>query len=129
MNLGSTLGHVLGSFWEPFWSPNRSQNYTPKKKQLRGSLLDPFFEILKLFKCFLGASLSPVCSSWGGPLGSIQNSKNIVFGMQNNTFRKYCFSGYRCHSCVHLVASYPVLTPKRLPKWPQNETQNQTTNC
>ena len=104
--------HIGASF--PVLTPKWSQNY-PQKSDCWGSFSEPFFEVLKFFK--LGASLSRLGSSWGRP--------GIL---HNNMFWKSCFSVLwcsRCPPCVHLDAPYPILTPKRLPKLPQNGTQNQ----
>ena len=119
----------FSSIWGAILVPKSVPKLTPKTR-FWGFMFGTFFEVLKLFRCLVGASLSLLCSSWGR-LGSWEPPRleKYWYCTGKHHFLKCCFSvlwGSRCLSCVHLGASYPVLSPKWLPKWTQNGTQNHT---
>ena len=89
-----------------------------------------FFEVLKLFKCLFGASLSLSCSFWRC-LGNLQDSKSIVLHWEIRLL-KMLYSvrwGSGFPSRAHLSAPYAVATPNWHPKWTQNKFQNHTKKC
>ena len=114
MRFGSRFRPISKRFWSQFGVPKLLQKWT-KKCVLWDPFLEPFLEVLKFFKCLLGAFLSLLCSSWEAS-GPQKPQKTYSFSM---FFQIQLFGS--------LKLSMAILDPCWLllgPIWSQNGPEN-----
>ena len=86
-----------------------------------------YFEVLKFFKCLLGAFLSLLWSSWEPPR---LEKHDFCIGKSHFCWMQFSVSWSSwCPSWVHLGAAWPVFTPKWFPKWARSRTKSQKIKC
>ena len=116
------FGPNFNQFWDLLGSQNCSKIH--QKMFLSVPFLEPFFEVLKLFKCLLGAFLNLLCSSWEASGPPKPEKKQMLF----QGFCKRSFFGLwssQWPSWTHLGAflarsdpkTVPEMTQKSTPKW------------
>ena len=106
----------------PIWGPQTAPKIVRELFFFGSVFRTLFYEVLKLFKCLLGAFLSLLCSSWEPP-----RSEKYGFPIVKSHFLKMMFLGTLRllmssleSSWLILAHSNPKRTPKRTPKWTQN---------